>query len=463
MIKPSECAAVCGIYACARHLQHRIQKLKFALENKRHWNYESAERERRLRAHIGLCKTALAQLDNNSNIKPTIKAVRSWLPIAEVLTRLTGQSFVGSGRSMSDFEKTLMESMKLKSQEARLSELRGRIALELAEKAEKGWFIVFNTLTVTDDTANRVFKKGSTEWQQYLRKIDRELKKRIYGKATAKVCRSEYHSYIGVVERGSKGTRRLHLHVLHCFMQLPCSTNDPNAGLANPNRRQVNMGHFWRNGYSTPIAVRTHHGDAYGKIGWCWPNEKVAGVWKPLKSGSIGKVAAYVAKYTTKTRKAKQWFRTRTSKNYGMYWMKSTVRNMTTEQLKISLETMDWTPAKVQGVSLPKQATRYLMIKELMNRILTTRNFTELKTFRVDSQAKGLIQQLREDEKLSRPRVRTISRTKYMNIDPLNLRGTEYYEAMAKIRATLKKARSPASAGGAGTRSSALSARKANA
>jgi len=117
---------------------------------------------------------------------------------------------------MDRLEKVLFEGSVV----GRAAELKRRLAIELEQRNCEGWFIVFNTLTVSNYYLSKVFgNKDAKEFELYIRSLDRLFAKAAYGSVRAAKDK-EYHSYFAVVERGSE-TGRLHIHCIHIFKSLP--------------------------------------------------------------------------------------------------------------------------------------------------------------------------------------------------------------------------------------------------
>lgn len=193
-------------------------------------------------------------------------------------------------------EAEVLKSMKYLSQMAKASEIAWCTTSEIALAAYEHRYMLFNTLTVDDYSYDAVFRPDSQAWKNYVQEIDR-----VFAIAAAGTIRAakdiDYHSYIGVVEQGSK-TGRLHIHALHFFTHLPDGWKDPNTGLAKPVKRIIDQARaLWPYGHSMPIAVRYGTQDAYALSNWRWPEQKDG---TGLKTQSPLALANYVTKYITK-------------------------------------------------------------------------------------------------------------------------------------------------------------------
>ncbi len=253
--------------------------------------------------------------------------------------------------------RSVMDKLKIKGGYARMSEQKWRMIEEITLRAEQGWYIVFNTLTVDNTNYDKVFEKGSMAWRDYVRGIERVIGSEIYGNirdADAAKRTSPFHSYFGVVERG-KLHGRLHIHVIHCLKTIPGRwKGDPNACVGPPKNRQiVGMKVFWPHGHSQPIACRFSDHDAFGRIGWCWPVRRRGGRWEPIPTKPPIAIARYMCKYLLKafsSDKGKYQWRTRISNGFGLFRMRETISGISRESLwefvkgpPVKIRIRDWT------------------------------------------------------------------------------------------------------------------------
>lgn len=250
-----------------------------------------------------------------------------------------------------------MDALKDSGIRARVSEHMFRICQEF-ERCKSGWYVVFNTLTVSPEHYDAVFAPGSTIWRDYVRDVDRAIGVNLFGsvrEADAVRASDPFHSYFGVVECAS----RLHIHVLHFFRDIPASwQSDPNIGLLTPNRREIDaLKEFWQYGHSSPKACRFADFDAFGKLGWRWPVEKPKGSNKyvPIKCRPGEALGKYVTKYITKSYEDKKGtftWRTRMSRNFGLLELRKRLNTLPNKALrKIILAPM--MPLQVRNTLLP--------------------------------------------------------------------------------------------------------------
>jgi len=209
-----------------------------------------------------------------------------------------------------------------------------RLINAMTQAHRMGWFVVFDTLTISDDMA-RTFYSTPNALRDYFRDVGREILSA--ENRSVKESTSDCYQYFCVPEFGTK-EGRLHFHVIHLVRTLPSGSFDPNYGRSVRNRRQIeSFRGLWPYGFTQPIAVR-YSQDAFTRLGWLWPVD-AKGI--PLKSTSYMSVAFYVAKYVNKKHdvdkslkfEGKSWnislrsllstiptkvFRTRMSRNFGM-------------------------------------------------------------------------------------------------------------------------------------------------
>ena len=405
----SELSKVYPEFALYRSINARIRKIEFAIENRRYW--QRAPDEDGIVAHMMELEGMLRQLERNSPIQPIRKKFSRLQKTAEYLNEKFGFSFAEGNRSLDGQERALLETLKEASSHARRIEREQIITLEILEKLGKGFYLIFNTLSVRDEEMKKVFAKKSKPWAKYLRSVDNGIRKQL-NQSREKYKRKHNHSYCAVVERGTKGTQRLHIHVLHCVRVLPKGSTDPNYGRNTPDRRQIScMWKYWDSGTSTPKAVRINNGDAYAKMGWRWPVELDDRTKKylPLRPSSPERAAKYMAKYVNKPDEEKMIWRTRTSRDYGKTIPRRICRKLSTATLEVM-----GTPTKVcqslhtGGVKIPERFLRIVALESYLarqkaiirrkNRWTTTKSpeqWNGLKKFSAEKCRPGLLERLR--------------------------------------------------------------------
>lgn len=184
----------------------------------------------------------------------------------------------------------ILQQLSLKS---RRSYQIQRLLNGVSTAHRKGWYIVFDTITLSDACVDE-FYQNPTALRDYFRDIGRlvlEAEGRKKGDSY-----EDCFEYFCVPEYGTK-FGRLHFHAIYLMRTLPKNTVDPNLGKVTRSRRQLDtlLG-LWPYGFNEPIAVR-YSQDAFTRLGWFWPVDKTG---KPLKANSYHAVAYYVAKYVNK-------------------------------------------------------------------------------------------------------------------------------------------------------------------
>lgn len=398
----SEISAVFPEFGLYRSIQARIEKIEFAIENKRFW--KRVPNEDAVVHEIMRLDQMLRRLDNNSLTKHIRQEFKESEEIGRFLIRHFGYDFPRKG-AVQEPERFILKMLKEKSEKARQYERAALIELEAVEKSREGWFMIFNTLTVSDWHVQAVWKKESLEWQKYVRDFDAAVRKAAgYKIGTA---RDEYHSYCAVIERGSKASKRLHIHVLHFVKSLDKSWMDPNYGRNVPGYREVvGIKKYWKFGLSVPIAVRTGNNDAFAKIGWRWPVIKKGRKYERLEANGVRAVARYMAKYVVKPNEEKKIWRTRTSRRFGRKIPQLLMKNLSEESLvkMCQMNRALWKQSET-GLKLPMRVLREEAIREWLRRKMLRKNKKEtpqslrkrlLKELSVERQRVSLPTQLRE-------------------------------------------------------------------
>lgn len=231
----------------------------------------------------------------------------------------------------------MLDVLKKGCRKARVSELRWRMEAEIEQRVNQGWFVIFNTLTVSPRYYEEVFEAGSRCWRDYIRSIDRLVGRECYGSVRAAAASGDaFHQYCAVVERGGS-SGRLHIHCIHLVKKIPLRwRRDPNAGARIPSRREINsMKSLWTFGFSTPIACRFADSDAFGLIGWRWPVQLIGRHYSPVASKPALALARYMSKYIVKAydlEDSKQW-RFRMSRGFGLSQLRMTMNSLRAESL----------------------------------------------------------------------------------------------------------------------------------
>lgn len=296
----------------------------------------------------------IARLDKNEFISTDV----AWLgvPTRQHLNRI----FLGTrpplAAVLDEAEKALVALMDLQGKQSRAAGHKWRLSAEIATAHHLGWFMVFDTLTVSNHNLRKVFSKESTVFKDYIALVKRRVK-------------SE-HQYLAVVEEGGK-TGRLHIHVLHMFEKLPKGTKDPNRSRRIPDYRELpEWKNFWSYGHNSPIAVRYGNHDAYGKIGWRWPFDRKSG--SSLKTRSPQAIAGYMAKYVIKayttTKRRKYRWRVRKSQSLGNRLLNQIVGPLSNQTL-LAIATSPMIRGKIRSRMIPAEPLRLQALRHLQKRL----------------------------------------------------------------------------------------------
>lgn len=232
------------------------------------------------------------------------------------------------GRQRNDYERQLLENLTEAGRQARAAQHEQALLFETAYRAEQGYFMLFNTLTVAAGNYQKIFAEDNKAFQTYIRHFTRLVKGN--------------HTYMAVVEEGSQ-TGRLHLHVMHFFKQLPEKATDPNKGRDIPNYQELTcFKNLWPYGLSKPIMVRYSTQDAYSKAGYRWPIDPKTGTARRFRSPLA--IAGYCSKYILKSysseKREKTLWRVRKSHQLGVPVLTELFLPLSQQDL-LNLATMD--------------------------------------------------------------------------------------------------------------------------
>jgi len=211
----------------------------------------------------------------------------------------------------------LTEMLRKALVDQRVQALRTRILEELREAKKNGWYVVFDTLTLSD-YQYQFFNLDKNALRNHFRNVKRLVEKRCGEKQCFK--------YICVPEYGAK-EGRLHFHAIYLMKKLPYASFDPNVGRKTPDRREIKSLKIWKYGFSSPVACR-YSDDAFTRLGWVWPKtlDEATGNLLPLQIKPIDAVAYYITKYASKNvttgakkcPRTKKTYRIRMSRKFGM-------------------------------------------------------------------------------------------------------------------------------------------------
>lgn len=272
---------------------------------------------------------------------------------------------------LTDLEEAVTENMTMVGQAQRATRHQLLLQYEIAYRTKLNWFLIFNTLTVSDGNYHKIFSKGSTAFKTYIQRVSDLI---------GHSAQQPKHTYMAVVEHGAKHDR-LHIHVVHCLEQLPKAARDPNTGLPLPNKRELDcFKPLWEYGWSSPIMVRYSPNDAFGRTGYRWPHDNRKG--KPLKMSSPLALASYMSKYilkshASKRRKSYQW-RVRKSQKLGIPLIREMLQSLSTKEL-LTIASTTTTTTRLNRRTIPPSLLKTQALKILNSRPSSGRaSFLEL-------------------------------------------------------------------------------------
>ncbi len=236
----------------------------------------------------------IARLDINnttdhSTIGRVFKGFRKYLRIHTEKVVREGYGCVRLPSEKDDCAKELIKA-QYKSRGAQWTQ---RVLNEMRIAHEKGWYIVFDTLSLADSWVRR-FYEDKTCLRDYFRNIQRSVM--AAEGIPVKSPGFDGYRYYCTPEYGSK-EGRLHFHVVHLMRTLPAGARDPNINVMKRTKREIQcLKKHWKYGFTSPIAVR-YTGDAFTRDGWLWPQDSNG---QAIPSKPWQAVAFYVTKYVTK-------------------------------------------------------------------------------------------------------------------------------------------------------------------
>ena len=265
------------------------------------------------------------------------------------------------------YQRAMLRNLKNMNLETRKNEVISRIVWQFDHCITNAWYPIFVTLTVAPQHMDTVFAKGSKAYGTYIRRVRREIAKRLgYTKNTTQG--KDIHHAIGVVERGDE-TGRLHIHVLHYCRVLPVDCSDPNRGRSIPDLRELTAWRaLWPYGFVSAVACRISASDIYAREGWNWPVVKNEdGTYSPYKTAGALGVGRYLGKYLGKSYENGDLWRCRMTRNFGTMEIQQIIKKKTRKQL--------W---KIVSQPIPKilhlgRPVNQTMIKRMAMKVLIKR------------------------------------------------------------------------------------------
>jgi hypothetical protein len=263
-------------------------------------------------------------------------------------------------------EQAICDQMSANAAKCRKSESRFRVCQEIMYRADQGWFMIFDTLTVAQGSYKKVFNVKSTAFKEYIRAVKRKVAQDTYG-SVRNAEGKEYHTYFAVVERGKLG--RWHIHVVHFCKKLKIS--DPNKRLVHPTYREAKeFKPFWPYGISCPILIR-YAGDAFTKNGFKWPVKKQGHSYVPIQMKNPIATGLYLSKYLDKAfgegRKEYPW-RIRRTRGLGLKIIDQAMKRLDLEAVAL-IVIADPTKLTFGQMSIPRRLIRVQALKVYLDAI----------------------------------------------------------------------------------------------
>src|SRR5712672_1318921 len=282
----------------------------------------------KLMDELAQCYNVLPQLDINNTIDHRPEGDEKWFlenekSVTQFCRKLAAERPLKDIRDEYNYpkKKVIKDECSRLLEASTMKSLRGfaiqRLMNAMRQAHADGWFIVFVTLSLSDDRLES-FYDNPNALRDYFRDIGRMVLAAEGRKAND--SHADCYQYFCVPEYGT-ANGRLHFHAVHFMRTLPTGSVDPNFGRRVRNRRQLNsLQNTWPYGYSMPIAVR-YTQDAFSRSGWLCPVD-AKGLGDKERNNSLKTKLSLLPK---------KLFRIRMSRNFGMKML--TMTNLSTEFL----------------------------------------------------------------------------------------------------------------------------------
>ena len=309
-------------------------------------------------------------IKSNIKIQQIKKELNKQVPKKIHWESSTSLDWIQHKSESTDLIKHYLNTLSEQTLKAKKAEYLWRLKQEMEIKLHDNWYIIMNTLTVAPEHYLKIWQKGSKQFSSYIKRFDR-----ISGK--------ENHMYFAVVERGGSNNRE-HFHIIHMLKYIPphCKT-DPNRSQIHPNRRILDsLREWWQYGFSAPIAVRTSYNDAWGQIGFRWPDKLLDnGTYVPIDSGNAGQLSNYLSKYIVKSINEKgdqiQW-KIRQSHHLGRTLLTKLCQQLTRSQLLLLLKMWKTLTLKLHQQTIPPYLIKMAVHRQLLKKWTTSKKTTKL-------------------------------------------------------------------------------------
>lgn len=292
-----------------------------------------------------------------------LRKTMSWPPKRQHVSKILGiPDAQPSMRRQHPAAKIVIENLhagNLTEQQSTKRFMLSRAILE-AEKDKKA--VIFSTLTVNAENIDRVFAKGSKDFQTYIHRIRKQQIK--HGATSDKPVQ-----YLAVTEKGGV-TGRLHIHAILIVENL-MGIGDINRQGGYPINDAIHhLNQYWPHGMSYNIPMRFDEFDAFGSAGWRWPCDKLT--HQPKPNQSIEQITAYMIKYVLKSQLniGDQQWRTKITQQLGTSQITQYLKTYSNRTIVQILALPSWPDSvKLSGIRMPNSLLRRLLVTILCNRI----------------------------------------------------------------------------------------------
>ncbi len=306
-------------------------------------------------------------INNNSKLKNIKKELNQWDTIKKHWEKTTNTDYIKNVKIYNPLEETMLSILEQSAIKARKQQILWRIRLGLREAHHNGWYIIFNTLTISTDKCNHVWNRQNRVFAKYIYQFD-------------KITGKDNHNYFAVVEEGSINSRE-HIHVIHTLKDIPNDwKTDPNKSKLIPTNRIIDQARStWQYGFSSPIAVRINASDAYSRLNWQWPvTHTTSQQPQPIESGTSDKLASYVSKYLTKTleHKGENSWKVKIRQKFGLTILNHSIKQLNNQQIKILLRLQNSRTIKILEKPIPLNLLKVSSHREMLKRLTKSKRFT---------------------------------------------------------------------------------------